>query len=137
VNALPSHATPRIQITLCLVVLLFARNALSFALADNLLAEPLGVKALLQLFEVADYVLAAPDDGILGGDGAVGGDAQLEGREQRMGDLVGGEDDVVVLEETLRKEVAERVVLLVKGEDGRVGDAWVRGISMKRGGGVG
>jgi hypothetical protein len=137
VNALPSHATPRIQITLCLVVLLFARNALSFALADNLLAEPLGREALLQQLKVLDDIPAALDNGILGGDGAVGRDAELEGREQRMRDLVRGEDNVVVLEEALRQEIAERVVFLVKGEDGRVGDAWVRGISMKRGGGVG
>jgi len=105
VNAIPSHVTPLVH-TLRLVVLLFACHALGFALADNLLAEPLGVEALLQLLEVADNVLTAPDDGILGSDGAVGGDAQLEGCEQRMGDLVGGEDDVVVLEEALREQVA-------------------------------
>jgi hypothetical protein len=39
-----------------------------------------------------------------------------------MRDLVRGEDNVVVLEEALRQEIAERVVFLVKGEDGRVGD---------------
>jgi hypothetical protein len=40
-----------------------------------------------------------------------------------MGDLVGGEDNVVVLEEALREEVAKRVVFLVEGEDTGVGDA--------------
>lgn len=40
-----------------------------------------------------------------------------------MRDLVCCEDDVVILEEALREEVAERVVLFVEGEDCGVGDA--------------
>jgi hypothetical protein len=40
-----------------------------------------------------------------------------------MWDLVCGEDDVVILEEALREEVAEGVVFLVEGEDGGIGNA--------------
>jgi hypothetical protein len=39
-----------------------------------------------------------------------------------MWDLVCGEDDVVILEEALREEVAEGVVFLVEGEDGGIGN---------------
>jgi hypothetical protein len=106
-----------------LEVVLLARHALRLALADNLLAEPLSREALLQQLEVLDNVPAALDDGILGCDGAVGRDAELEGRKERMRDLVCREDDVVVLEEALRQQVAKRVVFLVEGEDGRVRDA--------------
>jgi hypothetical protein len=38
-------------------------------------------------------------------------------------DLVGREGDGRILEETLREEVGEGVVLLVEGEDGSVGNA--------------
>jgi hypothetical protein len=106
-----------------LEVVLLARHALRLTLADNLLAEPLSREALLQQLEVLDNVPAALDDGILGCDGAVGRDAELEGRKERMRNLVCREDDVVVFEETLRQQVAERVVFLVEGEDGRVRDA--------------
>jgi hypothetical protein len=106
-----------------LVVVLLARHALCLALADNALAQPLGREALLQLLEVLNDVATALDDGVLGGNGAVGGDAQLEGREEWVRNLVGGEDNVLVLEEALGNEVAERVVFAVEGEDGRVRDA--------------
>ena len=85
--------------------------------------------------QVGDDVLAALDYRLLGGDAAVGGDAQLERRKERVRDLVGGEDDVVVLEQALREQVAERVVLLVEGEDGGVGDACASWISGCVGGG--
>ena len=39
-----------------------------------------------------------------------------------MGNLVGGKDNVLVLEEALGEEVAERVVFLVEREDGCVGN---------------
>jgi hypothetical protein len=107
-----------------LEVVLLACLALGLALADNLLAEPLSGEALLQLLEVLDNIAAALDDRILGRDCAVGRDAQLKGREERVGDLVGGEDDVVVLEKALREKIAEGVVLFVEREDGRVGDAY-------------
>jgi hypothetical protein len=110
---------------LLLEVVLLTRHALRLAFADNLLAEPLRLEALLQHLEVLDDVLAALDDGVLRGDGAVGRDAKLEGREERMGDLVCGEDNEVILEEALGEEIAKRVVFLVEGEDGGVGDACV------------
>jgi hypothetical protein len=115
---------PYAAIARSLKVVLLARHALRLALADNLLAEPLGREALLQQLEVLNDVPAALDDGILGCDGAVSRNAELKGRKQRMRDLVCGEDNVVVLEEALRQQVAERVVFLVEGEDGRVRDAY-------------
>jgi hypothetical protein len=116
-----------------LEVLLFALLALTLALADNLLAEPLGLEAALQGVKVHDDVTAALDDGVLRCDGAVSGDAEFEGREQWVGNLVCGEDDIVVLEEALGDQVAERVVFFVEGEDGRVGDACCGGVSTWRG----
>jgi hypothetical protein len=111
-------------LALRLEVVLLASHALRLALANNLLAQPLSREALLQQLQVLNNVSAALDDGILGCDCAVGRDAQLKGREERVRDFVCGEDNVVVLEQALREEVAERVVFLVEGEDGRVGDTW-------------
>jgi hypothetical protein len=85
---------------------LFARQPLGLTLAHDLLAEPFCLEALLELLEVVDDILATLDDRIAGRDGAIGGDTELEGREERMWDFVGGEYDVVVLEEALGKEVA-------------------------------
>lgn len=68
--------------------------------------------------------MAALDDGILGRASAVCLDAQLEGGEERVGDFVCGEDNVVIFEEALRDQVAERVIFFVEGEDTGVGDAW-------------
>jgi hypothetical protein len=128
---------PYAAIARSLEVVLLARHALRLALADNLLAEPLGCEALLQQLEVLNDVPAALDDGVLGCDGAVGRDAELEGRKERMRDLVCGEDNVVVLEEALRQQVAERVVFLVEGEDGRVRDAYCGlGSVIAHGGGL-
>jgi hypothetical protein len=108
-----------------LEIVLLACLALGLALANNLLAEPLGGEALLQLLEILDDIAAALDDRILGRDRAVGRDTQLKGREERVGDFVGGENDVVVLEKALREKIAEGVVLFVEREDGRVGDAYL------------
>lgn len=65
--------------------------------------------------------------------------AQLESRKKRMWDLVRREDNVVVLEQALGKQVAERVVFFVEGEDGRVGNACriVRSITTRCREGVG
>lgn len=101
-----------------------ARNPVRLALADNLLAEPFCLEAAVQDVQIRDDILAAADDSLLGCDGAVGLDAQLEGSKKRVGNLVGGEDDVLVLEEALGEEVAERVVFLVEREDGCVGYTW-------------
>lgn len=53
-------------------------------------------------------------------------DAELKGSEERVGDFVGCEEDSRVLLETSGEQVAERVVLLVECEDGRVGNACLR-----------
>ena len=101
-----------------------SRNPVCLALANNLLAEPFRLEAAVQNVQIRDDILAAADDSLLGCDGAVGLDAQLEGSKKRVGNLVGGEDDVLVLEEALGEEVAERVVFLVEREDGCVGYTW-------------
>ena len=56
---------------------------------------------------------------------AVGLHAELEGGEQRVRDLVAGEEDVLGFDEFGAQEVAERVVFFVEGEHGGVWDAWV------------
>jgi hypothetical protein len=105
-----------------LEVVLFALLALCRTVADNALADPLGLEAVVQLLQILNDVAATANDGLLGCDAAVGLHAELEGCEERMGNLVGGEDDVVVLEEALRKEIAKGMILLVEREDGGVGD---------------
>lgn len=112
-----------------LVIILLTRHTLCLALAHNALAQPLGREALLQLLEVLDDIATALDDSVLGGNAAIGGDAELKGCEERVGNLVCGEDDVLVLEEALGDEVAERVVFAVEGEDCGVGDACCFGVS--------
>lgn len=106
-----------------LEVVLLALLALRLALADNALAEPLLLEAIIELLKVLDHVATAANNSFLGGNGTVRLNAKLEHGEQRMWNLVGGEDNLIVLEEALREEVAERVVLLVECEDGRIGDA--------------
>ena len=69
-------------------------------------------------------VAAGLDDGVLGCNRAVSRDADFDRREERVGHLVGGEGDVVVLEEALGQEVAEGVVLLVEREDCGIGRAY-------------
>src|SRR5690242_18706138 len=100
-----------------------ARNPVRLALADNLLAQPLGLETAVQDVQILHNVLARADDGFLGGDGAVGLDAQLKGREEGVRDFVGGEDNVYVFEQPLREELAVGVVSFVEGEVGGVGDA--------------
>lgn len=107
---------------IALVVL--ARKTFRLAFTNNLLAEPLSRKAALEHAEISYDIATALDDRVLGCDGAVGRDAQLEGCEERVRYFVGGEDDVIVLEEALREKVAERVVLFVEGKDSGVGNAW-------------
>nr|POE63291.1 hypothetical protein CFP56_04194 [Quercus suber] len=103
---------------------------------DLLELELLG-ELLVELLQLVDEVLAGLHDGLLGRDGAVGLDAQLEHREQRMRHLVGGEDDVRRLDELRPQQVAQRVVLLVEREHGRVGHAWRGGSeNARREGGI-
>jgi hypothetical protein len=133
---LHSHARPAsCALTTLLEVVLLALLPLSLALADDALAEPLSLEALVELGEILNDVAAAMDDRLLGCDGAVGLDAELEGREEGVRHLVGGEHDGGVLEEALREQVAEGVVLLVERKDSRVGDACAQGLGLA--GGIG
>lgn len=88
--------------------------------------------------------MAGVDDCVTGSDLAIGLNPQQEVGGQWMGYLevlesvcvvgskkrnrnfylIGGEDDVVSLQETRAKHVAEGVVFLVEGEDGRRGKTW-------------
>jgi hypothetical protein len=120
---LHAHAHPTSCALTTLKVVLLPLLPLRIAIGDNALAEPLSLEAFVQFGQVVNDLAAGVDDRLLGCNGAVGLDAELEGREEGVGHLVGGEHDGVVLEEALREEVAERVVLLVEGEDGGVGDA--------------
>ena len=106
-----------------LVVALLPHGPLVLALGYNLPAQPLGVEAHLEHLEVLHNVPAASEDSILGCDRAVGRDAQLERGKERVRNLVGRKGDFLVLEQPLREQVAQRVVLLVEGENGSVGNA--------------
>lgn len=92
----------------------------------NPLSKPLGCKATAQDFQILHNFSASADDGFLGCDGSIGGDAEIEASEERVGYFVCGEGYVVIFVEAGGEEVAECVVFFVEGEDGRVGDAWVR-----------
>ena len=98
-----------------------ARDPVRLALADDLLAKPFSLETAVQDVQILDDILAASDDSLFWCNCAVGLYTEFEGREKRVGHLVGGEDDVLVLEQALRKEVAKRVILLVECEDGSVG----------------
>ena len=94
-------------------------------LARNLLQFPLFSEFSTQRIQIRDAILARLQYRILGTDTAVRRDAQVEGCEERVRHAVGGELDELVLVQALRDEVAEGVVFLVEGEDGRVGDSCV------------
>lgn len=105
----------------CLECISLSRDSVRLALADNLFAEPLGLEATIQDMQILNNVFAAPDNGLLRRNCAIGLDAKLEGCEERVGDFVGGEDNVIVLEETLGEEVAKCVVFLVEREYSGIG----------------
>lgn len=107
-----------------LKVVLLPLLPLSLALADNALAEPFRGETVIQFLQILYNVLTAADDGVLGRNRAIGLDPKLEGCEEWVGDLVCGEDNVVILEKALGEEVAECVVFLVERKDGGVGDAY-------------
>lgn len=77
---------------------------------------------LIELVKLGDELAAGLDEGVLRGDLAVGVDAQLEGGEERVRDLVGGEGDVVGAVQLVAQHVGQRVVFLVEGEERGVGD---------------
>ena len=113
-----------------LEVVLLSRDPLRLAFRHNLLAEPLLLEAVVQSLQVLDNVPAGADDCVLGRDGAVSLNAELESREERVRDFVRGEYDVVVLEETLREQVAKRVVLFVEREDGCMGHTFRKSLKL-------
>lgn len=92
------------------------------SLSCNLLQFPLLGELLIQLLKFLDHICAGLDNSVFRRDLAVGLHAELEGREQRVGDLVGGEQDVGRSDESCAEQVAQSVVFFVEEEDGRVGD---------------
>jgi hypothetical protein len=106
-----------------LEVPLFPLLPLSLALANNALADPFSLEAIIQLLKIVDHVCAGFHNSLLGGNGAVGLNTELKRGEERVGNLVGSEHNGRVLEEALGEQIAERVVFLVEGENGCVGDA--------------
>lgn len=93
----------------------------------NLLQFPLLGELLIQHLQLLDQLLARLHHGLARRHLAVGLHAQFEGREERVRDLVAGEEDVGGFDEFGAQEVAQRVVFFVEGEKGGVGDAWVGG----------
>jgi hypothetical protein len=96
---------------------LLPRHPLRLALGHNPLAQPLGRKAAIQHLEILHHVPATADNRLLGRHRPVCLHAQLKRREERVRHLVSCEDDVVVFQEALREQVAQRVVFFVEGED--------------------
>jgi hypothetical protein len=77
---------------------------------------------LVELLKLVDQLLASLDNSGLGSDLAVGVNAELERGEERVGDFVGGEGDVVHAEQLVAQHVGHGVVLLVEGKEGGVGN---------------
>lgn len=96
---------------------------------NHLLQLELLRELLVQLLQLGDELSAGLDDGGLGRDVAVGVDAELEGREKRVRDLVGGEGDVLHAVELVAEEVGERVVFFVESELSGVGDLCAQSVS--------
>lgn len=85
--------------------------------------------------EVLDDALAGGGERFLGAYDGIGGDAESEGGEEGVRDFIGGEDNVVRVEEGGREEVAESMVFAGEDEDGGVGEAWrgdVSGVISRR-----
>ena len=77
---------------------------------------------LVELLQLSDELTASLDDGGFGSDVAVGVDAELEGRKERVRDLVGGEGDVLHAVELVAEHVGEGVIFLVESEESGVCD---------------
>lgn len=91
---------------------------------SHLLELELLRELLVKLLQLGDELTACLDDGGFGGDLAVGVNAELEGRKERMRDLVGGEGDMVHAVKLVTEHVGEGVVFFVEREQGGVGDLW-------------
>jgi hypothetical protein len=89
---------------------------------SHLLELELLRELLVELLQFGDEFATGFDDGGFGCDVAVGVDAELESREERVRDLVGGEGDVLHAVELVAEHVCEGVVLLVECELSGVGD---------------
>lgn len=72
--------------------------------------------------QLSDELTAGLDDCGFGCDVAVGVDAELEGRKERVRDLVGGEGDVLHAVELVAEHVGEGVIFLVESEESGVCD---------------
>jgi hypothetical protein len=77
---------------------------------------------LVELLQLSDELAAGFDDCGFGCDFAVGVDAELEGRKERVRDLVGGEGDVLHAVELVAEHVGEGVIFLVESEESGVCD---------------
>jgi len=77
---------------------------------------------LVELLQLSDELTAGLDDCGFGCDLAVGVDAELEGRKERVRDLVGSEGDVIHAVELVAEHVGEGVVFLVESEESGICD---------------
>ena len=92
---------------------------------SNLLQLPLLGELLIEHLQLLDELLTRADDRLLGTDLPIRLHAQFEGGEERVRDLVAGEEDVRVFGEVRAEQVAQGVVFFVEREEGGVGDAWL------------
>ena len=74
-----------------------------------------------QNLHISNQRLAAVHQGFFRRNGTIGLYTELELCEERVWDLVAGEDDVRVFEEVGAEDVCESVVFFVECEDGAVG----------------
>jgi hypothetical protein len=92
-------------------------------LTSNLLELPLLGELLVKSLKLLDQITTGANDGVLGGELAISLDTQFKGCEQRVRDLVGGEENVGGSGEFGAEKVGQGVVFLVEGEDCGIGDA--------------
>ena len=92
-------------------------------LPSNLPHLPLLRELLVQPLQLLHKLIARLHHRLLGRHLAIRLHAQLEDREERVRDLVGGEEDVRRAGQLVAEQVAESVVFFVEGEEGCVGDA--------------
>lgn len=77
----------------------------------------------VQGVQIPNQLLTRLIESVFGGKCAIGLDAKVEFGEERMWDLVGGEDDARIAMELVFKKIAESVVFFVEVEERAVGDA--------------
>jgi hypothetical protein len=89
---------------------------------SHLLELELLRELLIKFLQLGDEFATGFDDGGFRCDVAVGVNAELEGRKERVRDLVGGEGDVLHAEELVAEHVCEGVIFLIECELSGVGD---------------